>query len=338
MGLFDFGRIIWYILPMRLKQIAPIFLYIFLTVTRNGYCQIDHRIEFGFSALTIDGKLPRFKEISKFESRTGINVETMNWYLGFNGDNKELPNIPLKCMAEYKDQDITLMLTLEPWGETMDWRGQRKDPLRAINDGYLDRYLRRMASQLRKFGRPIRLRFGHEMIQDDHPDTRGWYSWQDRAKAYKKAFIRVHDIFVDENAMNVEFVWSPNSRPALLKILAKYYPGPEYVDWIGIDGYNWNGESFDELFQLPYKNIVEHPEIFGNKPIMIAEFAAGDDKKLTVFDKAAWIKDAFEKIPTHYPMVGAIYWFNVKKERDWRLDSSDASWEAFQEGIRNWRD
>ena len=323
---------------MRPTPLFLIFLAIFLCLTGNAFSQIDHRIEFGFSAITVDGKLPHYKEIHKFQSRTGIAVETVNWYMGFNGDNRELPSIPTRRMAEYKGKDITLMLTLEPWGNATDWSGQRRDPLKAINDGYLDNYLRKMARQMRAFGPPIRLRFGHEMIHDDHPDTKGWYSWQDRAKDYKKAFIRVHDIFADENALNVEFVWSPNSRPATLKTLKKYYPGPAYVDWIGIDGYNWNGESFDEIFKLPYKNIVEHPEIFGEKQIMIAEFAAGADKKLTMFDKAAWIKDAFIKIPSEYPQVKAIYWFHVKKERDWRLDSTDASWSAFKTSIQNWRD
>lgn len=318
-------------------QRCVLILCVFLFSAGNVFSAIDHKIEFGFSAITMDGKLPRYKEIDKFQSHSGVAVGTLNWYMGFNGDARETPNLPLRRMAEYKNKDITLMVTIEPWGNPTHWNGARRDPLYAINAGFMDKYLRKIARQLRSFERPIRLRFGHEMIQDDHPDTRGWYTWQDRAKEYKSAFIRVHDIFMDENALNVEFVWSPNSRPALLKILAKYYPGPQYVDWIGIDGYNWNGESFDELFKLPYKNITENPAIFGNKPIMIAEFAAGADPKLTVFDKAAWIKDAFEKIPTQYPLVKAIYWFHVKKERDWRLDSSKESWIAFIEGIRYWR-
>ena len=319
---------------IRVIPIAVIFLFL----VTNAFSQIDHPIEFGFSAIAKDGQLPHFKDIYKFESRTGVAVETVNWYMGFNGDNKELPNIPLRRLAEYKDKNITLMLTLEPWGDTADWRGRRKDPMLAINDGFLDNYLRKMARELRSFGHPIRLRFGHEMIQDDHADTKGWYSWQDRAKEFKTAFIRVHDIFIDENALNVEFVWSPNSRPAQFQILKKYYPGPEYVDWIGIDGYNWNGESFDEIFQSPYRSIVKHPEFFGNKQIMIAEFAAGADKKLTVFDKAQWIKDAFAKIPQQYPLIKAVYWFNVKKERDWRLDSTQESWNAFKQGLHDWRD
>lgn len=320
------------------KERVVLFFCFFLLLAGNAFPQIDHRIEFGFSAIALDGQLPHFKDIYKFESRTGISIETVNWYLGFNGDNKELPNLPMRRLAEYKDKDITLMMTWEPWGNTTDWRGLRRDPMLAINDGFLDNYIRKIARQLQSFGHPIRLRFGHEMIQDDHPDTKGWYSWQDRAKEYKKAFIRVHDIFADENVLNVEFVWSPNARPAKFETLAKYYPGPEYVDWIGIDGYNWNGESFDEIFQYPYKTIVSHPEVFGNKQMMIAEFAAGADKKLIAFDKPGWIKDAFAKIPSQYPQVKAVYWFNVKKERDWRLESTCESWKAFKESMHDWRD
>ncbi len=298
----------------------------------------DHTIEFGFSAITKEGGLPHYRAIKNFESRTGVAVKTMNWYMGFNGDDRRLPDIPLRRMSEYANRDITLMLTLEPWGNTTDWKGRAIDPLGAINDGLLDSYIRKMARQLRDFGHPIRLRFGHEMIQDDHLDTKGWYSWQDRPEAYRSAFIRVRDIFIDEHALNVEFVWSPNYSPAHLEILKKYYPGPEYVDWIGMDGYNWNGESFDGIFKGLYQTILEHPEVFGQKPIMIAEFACGADKKLLDFNKARWMKDAFSRILIKYPLVKAVYWLNLKKERDWRLDSSPESLDAFKGAMKAWQD
>lgn len=322
---------------MRIITYIPMVCF-FLLGAGSVFAHIDHRIEFGFSAIFEDGLLPQYKDIEKFESESGVAIETINWNLGFNGDNKELPNIPLKRMQEYKSRDITLMLTWEPWGNALDRKGRHRNPLRSINKGYVDDYIRKTARDLRTFERPIRLRFGHDMIHDDHPDTQGWFSWQDRAEEYKAAFRRVHDIFIEENALNVEFVWAPNYRPALFEVLKRYYPGPEYVDWIGINGYNWKGESFDEMFKMPYKTIVEHPEFFGNKPIMIAEFAAGADDALVGFDKAQWITDAFLIIPEKYPLVKAVYWLHVKKDRDWRLDSSRESWLAFIEGVRHWRD
>ena len=49
-----------------------------------------------------------------------------------------------------------------------------------------------------------------------------------------------------EGVHNVEWVWAPNaeSAPGLFDVSSPnnwrhYYPGDSYVDWVGIDGYNW---------------------------------------------------------------------------------------------------
>ena len=47
-------------------------------------------------------------------------------------------------------------------------------------------------------------------------------------------------------------------------------------------------------------------------------------------DKAAWIANAGEQIRTSFPRVDAIMWFNFNKERDWRIDTSQASLDAYR--------
>ena len=37
----------------------------------------------------------------------------------------------------------------------------------------------------------------------------------------------------------VEFVWSPNYISNIYPHYSHYYPGDDYVDWVGVDGYNW---------------------------------------------------------------------------------------------------
>jgi len=48
-------------------------------------------------------------------------------------------------------------------------------------------------------------------------------------------------------------------------------------------------------------------------------------------DKAAWIEEAFlATIPKEMPRVSAVIWFNDDKERDWRVNSTQASLDAYR--------
>ena len=112
---------------------------------------------------------------------------------------------------------------------------------------------------------------------------------------------------------------------------AKAYPGDEYVDWIGIDGYNWGDtqswsgwEDFKTLFR---EQIRRTKQLWPDKPIMIAEFASAEKGG----DKAAWIKQLPGFLKSSMRDIDAIVWFDIKKEADWRVKSSKKSEAAFKE-------
>ncbi|UCD35319.1 MAG: hypothetical protein JSU90_00380, partial [Nitrospiraceae bacterium] len=66
-------------------------------------------------------------------------------------------------------------------------------------------------------------------------------------------------------------------------------------------------------------------------PVMIGEMActgAGGDK-------ARWITDALHVIEKRFPRIGALIWFDVQKECDWRIGSSSESLEAFRSGMKS---
>jgi len=293
-------------------------------------------LEIGIAAFDVKGQLPNNETIELFEKKLGKPINTINWFMGFNADTNELPKLPLKELRKIPDHIIP-MLTLEPWGETKDRAGKIIDPFRKLNAGKLDGYLIAFAREIKAFGRPLRFRFGHEMIQDDDPKTTfpspQWYPWQDCPDAYKAAYKRIYRIFKKEIGDNIQFVWAPNFEPSNQNVLVKYYPGLKYVDWIGIDGYNWAGGDFDSIFKKIYFNLTTHPDVYGDKPIMLSEIGAGKQDQSKFFNKAQWIIDAIEKIKLKYPRVKVFYWFNVNKERDWRLDETPESWRAFKNTI-----
>src|SRR5207247_7587356 len=87
------------------------------------------------------------------------------------------------------------------------------------------------------------LRWGWEMNGDWEP----WSGAQNGgssggAASFRAAWHHIHDIFSEVGAWNVVWVWSPNSGDlphARWNHFSNYYPGDRYVDWVGIDGFNW---------------------------------------------------------------------------------------------------
>ena len=100
------------------------------------------------------------------------------------------------------------------------------------------------------------------------------------------------------------------------------------MDGYKSNGSDWNSEWFDDIFYNLYHTFVDNVGVFGDKPVMIGEFAACEGPV-----KPAWITNAFDQMKSTYPRILAFYWFNIKKECDWRVDSSPQSLAAFTTAI-----
>lgn len=66
-----------------------------------------------------------------------------------------------------------------------------------------------------------------------------------------------------------------------------------------------------------------------DKPVMVAELACGERGR----DKAEWIESAYLAIQGDYPYIKAILWFSKSKEREWQVESSPESLEAYKQAI-----
>jgi Glycosyl hydrolase family 26 len=181
----------------------------------------------------------------------------------------------------------------------VSWHGTA---YRQITDGSSDRLIASVARKLAGMKRPILLRWGWEM-NGNWFDWDGTHNGQDTG-GYVTAWRRLHRIFGEHGATNVAWVWCPNwnSAPdAPWNKFQHYYPGDDYVDWVGIDGYDFDGESPATLF-------TAITEAYGKrKPIIVSETAAID---LGAHTKARWIKKLAawaEKTPA----LGAVVWFDT---------------------------
>ena len=284
-----------------------------------------------------------FEKIGK---SVAISAAYLNWASGFNN------GLLLANANVGRISFLTWEFMPGASKKVQDYEGR---VLEAIIDGLYDDYLTSWSEGMRDFGRPVFLRFGHEMNGD-------WYAWSgvkngggildgygspelpDGPERYVDAYRHIHDHFIKNGADNVLWVWCLNAPFEVMERSlgswnnpAAYYPGDDYVDWLGFDGYNWGSSAYGQQFNAKWTSFedifassyTELQAINAEKPIIIGEFASTEEGG----GKATWIRDAFTAIRDKYPQIRAIIWFHISKETDWRINSSEASLEAYRESV-----
>jgi hypothetical protein len=224
-------------------------------------------------------------------------------------------------------QGVTGMITWMPSGEDVS-----KYSNDAVINGNFDSFINTYAQQAKIFGKPILLRFAHEM-------NGNWYPWSSNhsinssntASKYVLMWRHVHDIFTKNGATNVQWVWCPSievgsSTPTRFEDM---YPGDKYVDWLCLDGYNIAGQD-----NLPWKSLYDsfYPSYvriiaLSQKPLLIGQTATGEIGG----NKEEWIKESFlSDIPNRLPKIRGVIWFNEQKEQNWPVNSSETALSAFR--------
>ncbi|MGN6202201.1 MAG: glycoside hydrolase family 26 protein [Solirubrobacterales bacterium] len=274
--------------------------------------------------------------LTKFESEAGKSASLVHFFQPFADCSSEcsfypFPHDPMESIRAHGSIPV-LSWSSQAIPSNLDSPDYQ---LGDVIEGRYDDFIREFAEEARDWGHPFFLRFNWEM-------NGNWFSWAEGVNGntsgqYVAAWRHVHDIFAAVGATNVSWVWCPFVDPGgSLTDLASLYPGDEYVDWTGLDGYNWGTNpaaprgwrSFDQLFADSYEEIASR--IAPSKPLMIAEMGSSEQGG----DKAAWIRDALARIPAAYPQVRALLWFDKFDDgMDWPIESSGNATAAFAEGI-----
>jgi hypothetical protein len=276
--------------------------------------------------------VPDIPTLSTYETKIGKGVSIVMWYQAWEESN-QMQSFPTAQMEAVREHGTIPMLAWEPDA----YAGPLNQPafsLAKIADGAWDSYLRQYAEEVKAWGHPFFLRFAGEM-------NGSWTPWFEgnsgnSAGQFVLAWRHVHDIFTAVGATNVTWVWCPNVENASTTPLEDLYPGTAYVDWVGLDGYNFSSEvdygswrSFAEIFSETYRHLLRL--IPPTMPMMIGEMGSVDAGG----SKAAWITDALSiQLPTHYPRIKALVWFEDSDGSiNLRFDTSPSSLAAFQKAI-----
>lgn len=268
-------------------------------------------------------------ELTSLSGRLGRKPDLVMWYMAWAGR----PAFPATQAAAVAATGATPVITWEPW-DPAEGVDQPAYAMRRIVAGRHDRYLAAWGKQIKAYGKPVVIRFAHEM-------NGTWYPWAagvngNRASDYVAAWKRVHSVVTKQGATNIRWSWSPNVPYPGSTDLAALYPGDGWVDRVALDGYNWGGtlegtrwQSFAEVFETGLTQLVQ---VAPSKPLFIGETASTTMNG----DKAAWVRGMFETLASD-PRVDGFTWFSFRKEQDWRIDSSPEVLEAFKTALASYR-
>lgn len=219
--------------------------------------------------------------------------------------------------------------------------------LKEVAEGKQDAAIRGWARDAKEFELPFLFRPWWE-------SNGNWYSWG-QSPYFAAAWQRFHDLVVAEGATNVTWAWVVNTiweeGGEVKADPTPYYPGGAYVDWVGVDAYNWGRNPLqpdrwvtaEESIQ-PTLEVLE--EIAPGKPVCVCESASteigeGEPEE----DKAVWIHEMLDEYLPSRPQIKAYVWFNWNVEQggfgsggghwDWPIESSPEAEAAFREGIQS---
>jgi beta-mannanase len=259
--------------------------------------------------------------IKSFEKTFDTKPSMIMWYEDYSSD------FPADGCEKVYGYGAVPHIVWEPW----IWGEADKIKLDNIINGDWDGYIEKWARDAGAFKKPVFLRWGHEFNIEKYPW--GIVNNNRSPEKYIKAYRHVHDIFNKVGAKNIKWIWCFNNYPnpdMPWNSWDRAYPGDEYVDWIGIDGYNWGTtqswsgwQSFKEMLSDLVREVSKK---YPDKPIMIAEFGSTEDGG----NKANWVKEIPSTLRVNMPQVKAIVLFDIKKETDWRTTSSKNAEEAYK--------
>jgi hypothetical protein len=280
------------------------------------------------------------RSVRSFERLAGRRLAWVyfsdNWFRGI-----EFPAEAVQAVREAGAVPFIRLLPRSSWEER---RADPRYPLARIANGDFDDGLERWARAARDTRIPILIDFAPEMNGD-------WFQWsglyaggaKGGPQTYKRAFRHVVDLFRAVGATNVGFAFHANVRSAPREPwndLAQYYPGDDYVDWIGISAY---GAVFPGFDWEPLREALDevYPKLAAlspTKPIAILETGVIEEQG---HDKAVWIRAAYRALGSgRYPRVKAVVWWHERwvnqddrSTSDVRIDSDPAATAAYRKAV-----
>jgi hypothetical protein len=247
----------------------------------------------------------QYAQVEQFAQAVGRQPNIVMYYSGWGeGFSSSFAEMALQHGA-------TLQVDIDPTNTSVT----------SIAAGQQDGFLESYAAAVKAFRHPVIISFGHEM-------NGNWYTWgwtHTSPAEFVAAWRHIVDVFRAVGADNVTWMWTVNAIGQGEGPIADYWPGANYVTWVGLDAYYYF--SYDDFSGVFGSSIAAIRQVT-NEPILIAETAVGQ-----VAVQAAQIPGLFAGVASS-GLLGFI-WYDQAQDsgtyhQDWRLEGHPYALRAFQ--------
>jgi tetratricopeptide (TPR) repeat protein len=281
---------------------------------------------------TFPTELPSSGELPSINALGGSLAVYFTYY-PLRNDSSGPGVFPSKLAAAVKAVGAALHIALEP-----------KMPLAEVDEATLEPFALAAAAS----GVPIFLRFAGEFNDRFAP-------WSGDPSLYVQKFRLVHDVMA-KIAANVAMVWMPMATQT--DCVKDYYPGKDYVDWVGVSLYSvpfingdtkYPGEPISPLEQLEKL----YGCYSGSHPFQVSEYASSSANSgfaamnFEDFSKRK-LEDLYWGAALRFPRLKNINWLNLNlddinevirksatRQNDYRLLEVPIKLEAFKRIMGN---
>ena len=193
--------------------------------------------------------------------------------------------------------------------------------LQNIIDGKFDGLLSAWMQEARRFGSPVIAEYGVEV--------NGWWfpwnglynreggSYRESVARFREAYRHIIRIARQQGAYNVRWVFhvDPWDEPVVgWNKFENYYPGDEWIDWVGASVYGRQLPSDEHGVSFRYQMdwVYGRMQRLTHKPFIVCEFGTIDDVR-----QAAWAKQALsDLVRGRWPNVIGFSWWNSTFRND----------------------
>lgn len=248
--------------------------------------------------------------------------------------------------------------------------------LLSIKDGLHDDYIRSYARGIKELGMPIIVRLAHEMNGDWYPwseiqnkdhDGNGLLDdcdvapYADDTKGidpkcsingngpgqFREMWQHVHQVFAEEGANDLTiWLWAPNrvnniTNPVIHQpTIERFYPGDQYVDWVGMSGYlRYSDRDDPPTFDMTFGDTLTQLQATApTKHVFLAEIGATELNGT----KAQWVDSLFDGLARNRDIISGFAWFSLTvsamkgdevQTNDWRINSTGPARDALANGL-----
>lgn len=292
--------------------------------------------------------------VRRFERLAGRRLAWVyfsnNWWRG----RIRFPESAVRRIAALGRVPFVRLMARSSWRRGRDRNFTMASIVRGEWDDDLQTWCGAAAEASTELGTPLLAEFGTEVNGDWFPWNGRWNGGgrtagygdpdaPDGPERFRDAYRRLIAICRAEGATDITWFFHVDAgsepRAAWNRDYRNYYPGDEYIDWLGLSAYGSLGPG-ERPRPLPARLDRAYPRLHAvapAKPIAILEY--GHAERGSGRRKATWIRRAMRAVAAgRWPAIrGLAYWHERWRNRDGslsdlRIDSSRRALRAYRRG------